>query len=1133
MVDRSIVCLCAAVWFDVSYFNGFLLYAHDAAGTRHGTFEVNNPAATTNLAWAQEAIGDSHGVFSCEHAPASTITHNSAGAKSIDSLSIRWTAPTQNVGQLTWRGLVESSQSLQYTQVLTPWVQCPSTNQSCTAFDPNTLPSGPLPPRNESGGVQPFGLAAIDQSACGDFKPVENGAVPPGFCASVYATVNRPRAMYITDHGDMLVVETGSPTGVSVLRDLNGDGVIGGAGEYTRILTVPSLNHGLYVHNGYIYYSSPNTVWRLPFDSRNPTATLTHSQATVVVKNIPGGGHATRTPLVSHDNRWLYVSVGSAGNLDEDDSRSRVVRYDISRAIPSGGYQWNDYSSSAVQAFAKGLRNEVGLAVDLRGEVWGVMNADDNLNRPDLGGYAIHNDNPAERVDHLRESDARDGWYGYPFCWAADILTNYSNGDIFAWGGDGKDWYRDGEHTDQWCRDNTLPPSYALEAHTAPLGLVFYDGRGRYAFPPEYYNQLFVAEHGSWNSDRPRGYKVARIGTDEHGETLASTSRDFFAFKGPGAWWTTAANTTGPIRPVEVRVGPEGEMYVSSDNSGQIIVIRHINDRHTPVLMPQLVSSGYNYSTIGGPTKPTAEFSFDQPRTQGTYRWLLGAYPRLGVAQFDGASLHVNMTAADNNAGATSPNITGGNSTYEMWINVNRMPTATGSSYVVMELLQPGMTADRDDYIRILASVAQNGSTAQVWAVAQEAGQKEYTLAGPVSFNAGEWHHIALVLISQTMGNMRYAVMMVDAGTLPARQLTAIPNLMSRRSALLGHSHRFVSNGPLLNFTGYLDDVRLYSYVLSAGQIRLNYLLSATDRTNPVLQANLHMQPPENSEVHYQHLGPSNHYGPQPSANLFPGWIHLNGSQLVNLSNPMSGVGHAWRGDLFTASRPGASTPAMSLEFWIRLWDDQVLVAGAVLLEAQPLLRVSFANKQLQVMVGGNELNVAFSPTNGWTHIVVTASSTIGSNSYYYAYINGTSPGYHGGKPFEGGVVGNSVTLGGLAAGDSIRGLTCDIGAFRVYDFALNATHVQALFNAQLAEGRRIRQEVDALGQAIIADSGVDEEAATTEILYGLIASLAAAAVVVAVIVLIGWRIHKSRRLSVTRFSTSDGYSAELMSDTR
>ena len=394
-----------------SYLNGYLLYAIDANGNRQGTFQPN-PQGTTNLAWAQEAQPDNSGVFACENAPAATLTHNSAGQKPIDTLNIQWTAPSQDVGPLTWRGLVESTMALQYTQVLTPWRQCDAYTNTCTAFDPSTLPSDPLPPPPQTGGVQPFGLAAIDQSACGNFTPVAFGAVPPGFCASVYATVNRPRAIYVTDQGDMLVVETGAPTGILLLRDLNGNGVIDGESERTRILTANSLNHGLYVHHGYLYYTNPNTVWRVRFDSMNPTAQLNHADATVVIKNIPGGGHATRTPLISHDNRWLYVSVGSAGNLDEDDSRSRVVRYDLNGAIPTGGWQWNDYSNQHIQAFAKGLRNEVGLALDLHGDVWGVMNADDNLNRPDLGGYDIHNDNPAERVDHLRESQAENGWYG-------------------------------------------------------------------------------------------------------------------------------------------------------------------------------------------------------------------------------------------------------------------------------------------------------------------------------------------------------------------------------------------------------------------------------------------------------------------------------------------------------------------------------------------------------------------------------------------------------------------------------------------------------------------------------------------------------------------------------------------------
>ena len=46
------------------------------------------------------------------------------------------------------------------------------------------------------------------------------------------------------------------------------------------------------------------------------------------------------------------------------------------------------------EVFADGLRNEVGLAFDSHGVLWGVENSADNLVREDIGGD-ITNDNPA------------------------------------------------------------------------------------------------------------------------------------------------------------------------------------------------------------------------------------------------------------------------------------------------------------------------------------------------------------------------------------------------------------------------------------------------------------------------------------------------------------------------------------------------------------------------------------------------------------------------------------------------------------------------------------------------------------------------------------------------------------------
>ena len=51
----------------------------------------------------------------------------------------------------------------------------------------------------------------------------------------------------------------------------------------------------------------------------------------VVVENLPPGGHTSRTTLVRRENEtnWLYVTIGSASNVDNDYSRSKIMRYNV------------------------------------------------------------------------------------------------------------------------------------------------------------------------------------------------------------------------------------------------------------------------------------------------------------------------------------------------------------------------------------------------------------------------------------------------------------------------------------------------------------------------------------------------------------------------------------------------------------------------------------------------------------------------------------------------------------------------------------------------------------------------------------------------------------------------------------
>ena len=122
---------------------------------------------------------------------------------------------------------------------------------------------------------------------------------------------------------------------------------------------------------------------------------------------------------------------------------------------------------------------------------------------------------------------------GYPQCWAVDILPGQPRGELFVWRGDGTDWLLQ-NFTDDWCRQHAIPPTVPLQAHTAPIGLVFYDGKGKYGFPPEMYNQVLIAQHGSWDSDTPRGYKVSRVEWTEAGDgKVTAQTYDFFGHPHP------------------------------------------------------------------------------------------------------------------------------------------------------------------------------------------------------------------------------------------------------------------------------------------------------------------------------------------------------------------------------------------------------------------------------------------------------------------------------------------------------------------------------------------------------------------------------------------------------------------------
>ncbi len=340
---------------------------------------------------------------------------------------------------------------------------------------------------------------------------------PPGFHISVFAEqVEGARMMIFTPGGVLLVSESGEGKVVALPDSKH-------AGKAERTVTVlDGLNepHGLAFYEGKLYVAENDAVRRYNWDEANLRASNPQKLA-----DLPtGGGHSTRTVLF-HGGK-MYVSAGSSCNvcIEKDPRRATVMEFN-----PDGSGQ---------KIFAKGLRNAVGLAVNPKTEtVWVTVNGRDWLG----------DDLPPETIYDLGKDGGDGGW---PYCYGDRVPD--SN---FTKPGDNR------------CQ-SVLEPKVQMQAHSAPLGLAFYQGS---RFPAEYRNNIFVAFHGSWNRSVPTGYKVVRVKLDDKGQPIGG-AEDFIT-----GWLAPGEKQKGRWmgRPVGIVFGSDGTMYLSDDAEGAIYRITY------------------------------------------------------------------------------------------------------------------------------------------------------------------------------------------------------------------------------------------------------------------------------------------------------------------------------------------------------------------------------------------------------------------------------------------------------------------------------------------------------------------------------------------------------------------------------
>jgi glucose/arabinose dehydrogenase len=354
---------------------------------------------------------------------------------------------------------------------------------------------------------------------------------PQGFKVELYATgLSYPRLIRKAPNGDLFLADAANHSrnnsgAIKVLRGITKDGNPEKISIFTAGLNTP-FGIAFYPpgpNPQWVYIGNTASVIRLPYQNGDLEAT---GPAQTIIPELPIGGHATRDLAFSLDGKRLFVAVGSRSNIDDPDTvPAETHRANILEYTPDGKF---------VKVYASGIRNPVGIALNpLTAELWCSVNERDGLGDNLVPDY----------ITHLQEG----GFYGWPYY--------YSGGN--------RDPRHEGKHPE--LKDHVIVPDVLLQAHSASLEMVFYDGK---QFPEEYHGDIFAAEHGSWNKATPAGYEVVRVPlTKGHsGGEYEDFLTGFVTGNGDAAWG----------RPVGVAVASDGSLLVTDDASKSIWRVAYV-----------------------------------------------------------------------------------------------------------------------------------------------------------------------------------------------------------------------------------------------------------------------------------------------------------------------------------------------------------------------------------------------------------------------------------------------------------------------------------------------------------------------------------------------------------------------------
>jgi glucose/arabinose dehydrogenase len=328
--------------------------------------------------------------------------------------------------------------------------------------------------------------------------------LPEGFIIEEYLSgFEQPRFMALGPKNEILLSDMAAGL-VYVIKDKKAKVLI-------KHLDRP---YGLALYKKWLYVAQASAVKRFVYDADS----LSVGEGEEIISlHQHADGHSTRTIVFGPVDEKLYLSVGSASNVDLGEAPIRAA---ISRYNPDGREH---------EIFASGIRNGVGMRwYPGTQDLWVTSHERDGLGDDLVPDYFT--------------KVKQGGFYGWPYAYIGP--------------------HEDPRHAGVAPEKvkQSLYPSVILGGHVGPLDIIFYTGK---QFPEKYQGGAFIAFHGSWNRSKRNGYKIAFV-PFKKGKPTAGPE-DFLT-----GWMLGEDRREVWGRPVGLLQLPDGSLLITDDGAGKI-----------------------------------------------------------------------------------------------------------------------------------------------------------------------------------------------------------------------------------------------------------------------------------------------------------------------------------------------------------------------------------------------------------------------------------------------------------------------------------------------------------------------------------------------------------------------------------